>query len=51
MYSDDWYISNKIAFRWIPEEFTGDKSTIRSSENGLVISGNKPLPESMLTQI
>ena len=34
----------------MPQDLTDDKSNIGSG-NGLVPSGNKPLPEPMLTQI
>ena len=40
----------EIALRRMPQDLTGDKSTL-VQENGLVSSGNKPLPEPMLTQI
>ena len=39
-----WGISYEIALRWMPLDLTDDKSI-------LVPSGNKPLPEPMLTQI
>ena len=36
----------------MPWDLTDDKSTVNiGSGNGLVPSGNKPLPEPMLTQI
>ena len=41
-----WGIAYEIALRWMPQDITDDKSG-----NGLVPSGNKPLPEPMLTQI
>ena len=43
-------ISYEIAFRWMPLDLTDDKSNIGLG-NGLVPSGNNPLPEPMLTQI
>ena len=55
-----WGISYEIALRWMPQDLTDDKSTLVQarpnnsgigSGNGLVPSGNKPLPEAMLTQI
>ena len=39
----------EIALRWMPLDLTDDKSNIGSG-NGLVPSGNKPLPKPMLTQ-
>ena len=47
--TDGWGISCKIALRWIPLDLTDDKSTLVQVMNGLVPSGNKPLPEPMLT--
>ena len=44
-------ISYEIALRWMPLDLTDDKSTLVQVINGLVPSGNKPLPEPMLTQI
>ena len=41
-------VSYKIALRWMPLDLTDD---VIGSGNGLVLSGNKPLPEPMLTQI
>ena len=40
----------EIAFRWMPQNLTNEKSTLFSG-NDLVPSGNKPLPELMLAQI
>ena len=45
-----WGISHEIALRWMPLVLTDDKSTLGPG-NGLVPSGNKPLPGLMLTQI
>ena len=45
---DDWGISCKIAVRWISLDIADDIFNI-GSDNGLVPSGNKPLPEPMLT--
>ena len=39
-----------IVLKWMPMDLTDGKSTFCSG-NGLVPSGNKPLPEPMLTQI
>ena len=39
----------QIALRWIPRTLTTEKSTLVC--NGLMLSGNKPLPEPILTQI
>ena len=41
---------NDDALRWMALDLTDDKSNIGSG-NGLVPSGNKPLPEPMLAQI
>ena len=38
----------EVAFRWMPQNFTNEKSIIIDSGNGLVPSGNKPLPEPIL---
>ena len=35
----------------MPQDFTDDKSVNIGSGNGMVPSGNKPLPGPMLTQI
>ena len=40
-------VSHEIALRWMPQKLTDDNIV---SGNGLVPSGNKPLPEPMLTQ-
>ena len=40
----------EIALKGKPQDFTGDKSTIGSGD-GLVPSGNKPLPDPILTHI
>ena len=40
----------QIALRMIPQDFTNHKSTLGSSK-GLVLLGNKPLPEPMLIKI
>ena len=40
--------SDEIALRWMPQYLTDVNI---GSGNGLVPSGNKPLPEPMLTQI
>ena len=49
---DDWGISCEIALIWMSLDFTDDQSTLNiGSGNGLVPTGNKPLPEPMLTQI
>ena len=42
---DGWGISCEIALIWMSLDF------VIGSGNGLVSSGNKPLPEPMLTQI
>ena len=42
-------ISSAIAFKWMAQDPSRDKVNIGSG-NGLVPSGNKPLPEPMLTQ-
>ena len=47
----DWGISYETALRWMPLDLTDDKSVNIGSGNGLVPSGNKPLPEPMLNQI
>ena len=44
-----WGISYEIALRWMPQDLTDDVNI--GSGNDLVPSGNKPLPETMLTQI
>ena len=46
---DGWDISNEIALRWMPLDLIDVEVNIDSG-NGLVLSGNKPLPEPMLTQ-
>ena len=64
---DGWSISCKIILKWMPMDLTDDKSRLVQvmawchmateiwvkigSGNGLVPSGNKPLPEPILTQI
>ena len=50
MYSS---ISIEIALGWMPQDLSGDKTTLVDSVSGncLVPSDNKPLPEPMLTQI
>ena len=45
---DDWGISCEIALTWKPQRLTDDVNI--GSGNGLVPSGNKPLPEPILTQ-
>ena len=45
-FSDKWGIYCEITFRWMPIDLIDNESS-----NGLVPSGNKPLPEPMLTQI
>ena len=47
---DGWHIFCEIALRRMSPDLTDDKSTGNGSGNGLVPSGNKPLPEPMLTQ-
>ena len=47
---DDLCSSCEIVLTWMPQDLTDDKVNIGSG-NGLVPSGNKPLPEPMLTQI
>ena len=47
---DDRGICCEIAQIWMSLDFTDDQVNIGSG-NGLVPSGNKPLPEPMLTQI
>ena len=47
---DGWGISCKTAPIWMSLDFT-DESVNIGGGNGLVPSGNKPLPEPMLTQI
>ena len=39
-----------IALRWMPQNLT-QREVIIGSANGLILSGTKPLPDSMLTQI
>ena len=48
-FNGGWGIS-EIALRWMTLDLTDDKSTL-AQVNGLVPSGNKPLPEPMLIQI
>ena len=48
---DGWGISCEIALIWMSFDFTEWWSDNIGSGNGLVASGNKPLPEPMLTQI
>ena len=48
--TNGWCISYEIALRWMSLDLTDDKVNIGSGY-GLVPSGNKPLPEPMLTQI
>ena len=42
-------ISSDIAFRWMAQGFTGVVNI--GAGNGLAPSGNKPLPEPMLTKV
>ena len=42
--------SQENALRWMPQGITFDQVNICSG-NGLVLAGNKPLPEPMLTLI
>ena len=44
--TDGWGISCEIALMWMSMDLTDDKI---GSGNGLEPSGNKPLPEPMLT--
>ena len=46
---DGWAISCEVALMWMSLDFTGSVNI--GSGNGLVPSGNKPLPEPMLNQI
>ena len=46
--ADDWCISCEIAIRWMQLDLAD--VNIRSGD-GLVPSGNKPLPEPILTKI
>ena len=39
-----------IALMWIPQDPFDQEST-QASGNGLMLSGNRPLPEQMLTKI
>ena len=48
--NDGWGISCEIVLRWMLLDLTDNQVNIGSG-NGLVLSGNKPLPEPMLTQI
>ena len=45
---DGWGILYKIVLRWQWLDITGDKPALVQG-NGLMPSGNKPLPEPMLT--
>ena len=47
---DDWGIFCEIALIWMSLDFTDNQVNIGSG-NGLVLSGNKPLPGPMLIQI
>ena len=47
---DVWAISCEIALMWVSLDFPDDQSTL-VQVMALVPSGNKPLPEPMLTQI
>ena len=49
--TDGWCISCEIALIGMSLDFADDQSWNIGSGNGLVPSGNKPLPEPMLTQI
>ena len=44
-------ISPEIGLNWTPHDHFDDKSTLHDLGNGLVPSGNKPLPESMFAEI
>ena len=44
-------VSFEVAFIWMPQDFTGDYLVNIGPGSGLVPSGNKPLPEPILTQI
>ena len=46
-----WGNSCEIALMWMSMDRTDDKSINIGSGNGLALSGNKTLPEPMLTQI
>ena len=49
---DGWDIACEIALIWMSLYFTDDYWSVNiGSSNGLVPSGNKPLPKQMLTQI
>ena len=43
--------SHETACKWMSQDLINDTSILIVSGNDLVPSGNKPLPETMLTQI